>query len=68
MVNEDTQMNLTAIFKNRNGIVEPTCTHFNKWKQVGLPVHKIRRDNAGENIFLKTLANGKYWKLDLTFG
>ena len=60
-------MLFTAFFVTNKCMVEYTCTNFQRWEQVGLPVHKIRCDNAGETVLLEKFENKKYWKLDLTF-
>ena len=43
------------------------CEQFRKWESVGLPVKFVRCANAGENKSVEKAANGRLWKLNLTF-
>ena len=52
-------MKFNVYFDTKNGMVEPTCTRFNKYNQGVLPVHKIICDYAVENVLLEKVANGK---------
>jgi hypothetical protein len=47
--------------------VEPTCEKFHKWQKAGIPLTKVRCDNAGENTNLESRIQSKDWKLDLDF-
>jgi hypothetical protein len=54
MVDERTGMKFLDFFKAKNGMIEPTCAQWNRWKAAGLVVKYVRLDNAGENNALKT--------------
>jgi len=47
IVDERTQMKFSGFFATKNGMVEPTCVQFQKWKDIGKPVKVVRMDNAG---------------------
>ena len=49
IVDEMTQMKWSHFFRTKNGMIEPTCVMFHKWKQAGKQVKFLRMDDAGEN-------------------
>ena len=53
MVDERTGMKWSDFFATKDGMVEPTCVRFQKWKQGGMPVQVVRCDSGGENEKLK---------------
>ena len=65
IVEEKTQMKWSQFYRTKNGMVEPTCAMFNRWKQAGKPVKYLRMDNAGENKALEERLNGAQWKLNV---
>ena len=67
LVEEKTNTKFSAFFKKKNGMIEPTCEQFEKWRQAGMPVKFLRCDNAGENKKLKERADGVDWKLNIQF-
>jgi hypothetical protein len=67
MVDERTGMKFSDFFETKNGMVEPTCVQWNKWKNAGLGVKYVRLDNAGENKKLKERSESSDWKLDIEF-
>lgn len=67
VVDERTKFKTSAFYDTKSGMIEPTCAQFEKNRYEGKPVKFVRCDNAGENIKLEKIANGKGWKLNLTF-
>jgi hypothetical protein len=68
MVHERTQLKFSNFFKMKNGMVEPTCEQFQKWKQNGgKAVTHLRLDNAGENKLLQKRCESSNWKFDIKF-
>ena len=67
MVDERTQLKFSDFYTTKNGMVEPTCEQFYRWKQSGNPVKYVRLDNAGENKLLKKRCQSKDWKLKIEF-
>ena len=67
MVHETSGLKIASFHKAKNGMVEPTCEQINKWKGMGIPVTKIRLDNAGENKLLEKRSQSADWKLNLEF-
>ena len=64
MVDERSGMNISKFFATKDGMVEPTCELFNKWKGAGMPVQHLRMDNAGENKKLEKRLVSSNWKLN----
>ena len=62
-----TGIKFSGFYETKNGMVEPTCQLIDKWKQEGNEVKKIRCDNGGENIGLKSELSGSKWKLNPDF-
>ena len=58
-------LKFSDFFETKDGMVEPTCSKMNQWKQQGKPVKIVQMDNAEENLKLAKAANGKDWKLNL---
>ena len=50
IVDERTQLKFSDFYQTKNGMVEPTCEKFHKWKEAGMPVKIVRMDGAGENM------------------
>ena len=67
IVDEKTQLKFSDFFETKNGMVEPTCELFQKWKAAGIPVRILRMDNAGENKLLEQRCNSADWKFDIKF-
>ena len=51
-------------YDTKNGMIEPTCKRFEKWKN-GHLVKLVRFDNASENTKLENTGNIKAWKVNL---
>ena len=49
MIDQRTEMKWSDFFKTKDGMVEPTCVKFNKWKQAGIPVKIVRCDNGARS-------------------
>jgi hypothetical protein len=47
----------------KNGMVEPTYEHFQKWKQIGKPAPA----HTGENKLIKQWCESSDWKLGITY-
>jgi len=67
MVDERTGMKFSSFYRTKDGMIEPTLEQWNKWKQNGLVVKKVRCNNAGENKKLQERAGSKDWKLNIEF-
>gem|GEM_PF-6951265 len=67
IVDERTQLKVSDFFETKNGMVEPTCELFYKWKEKGMPVKIVRMDGAGENIKLKKRTDSADWKLSIDY-
>jgi hypothetical protein len=67
MVDERTGMKFSDFYATKDGMVEPTCAQWNRWKDAGLAVKFVRLDNAGENKSLQTRAHSASWKLPIEF-
>jgi hypothetical protein len=61
-VDERTQMKFSDFFVSKNGMAEPTCELFQRWKDVGREVRYLRMDNAGENKLLQSRCESANWK------
>ena len=66
-VDERTGTKFSTFHAKKDDIVESVCEQFRKWESAGLPVKFVRCDNAGENKSVEKAANGRLWKLNLTF-
>jgi hypothetical protein len=62
IVDERTQMKFSDFFVSKNGMAEPTCELFQRWKDVGREVRYLRMDNAGENKLLQSRCESVDWK------
>ena len=67
MVDEATQKKISDFYESKNGVVEPTCEQFHRWKLGGNEVKKFRCHDAGENKKLDKMLNSKEWKLNVDF-
>ena len=67
MVEERTQLKFSDFYPTKNGMIEPTCEQFQKWKQSGKQVKYVRLDNAGENKKLQKRCESSDWKLGIKF-
>jgi hypothetical protein len=65
IVDEQSSLKISHFYPTKNGMVEPTCELFHRWKEHNKAVKYLRMDNAGENKTLQLRANSKDWKLDL---
>jgi hypothetical protein len=59
---ERTQMKFSDFFMSKNGMAEPTCELFQRWKDVGREVRYLRMDNAGKNKLLQSCCESADWK------
>ena len=67
MVDEFTSKKFSDFFATKNGMVEPTCERFHRWKTEGKQVAAIRMDNAGEKLLLEKRFSSSAWKLNPKF-
>jgi hypothetical protein len=67
MVDEQTRLKFSNLFQTKNGMVEPTCAQFHRWKQNGKAFSHVRMDGAGENKTLKMRSDSSDWKLNLKY-
>lgn len=67
MVDGRTGLKFSDFFETKNGMVEPTCEEFQKWKSSGCNVNFLRMDNAGEKALLKQRCESKDWKFNIDF-
>ena len=67
IVDESTGLKFSSFYRTKNGMIEPTCVQFQKWKTMGTQLKNVRCDNAGENTALERRANGAQWNLQLEF-
>ena len=67
MVDGRSGLKFSDFFAAKNGMVEPTCEQFQKWKAHGYAVTILRLDNAGENVLLKEQCKSKDWKVGMAF-
>jgi hypothetical protein len=58
MVDERTNLKLSAFYQTKKGMVEPTCEQFYRWKQAGQPVKYVRLDNAGKTRHTRPAQKG----------
>ena len=63
MIDEYSGMKFVKCFRTKDGMVEPTCELFSKWKVKNRPVQYVRMDNAGENVKLEQRLKSSDWKL-----
>jgi hypothetical protein len=64
LVDEATWLMTSNFYESKNGMVEPTCELFHKWKIEGYPVVIVQQDNAGENKLLQSCSDSAAWKLE----
>jgi hypothetical protein len=62
-----TGLNFSDFFETKNGMAEPTCEQFQKWKSNGCNVNFLRMDNAGEHVLLKQRCESKDWKFNVDY-
>jgi hypothetical protein len=65
VVDGRTGLKFGDFYETKNGMVEPTCEQFQKWKSEGHNVNFLRMDNAGENELLKQRCESKDWKFNV---
>jgi hypothetical protein len=58
-------MKWSDFFATKDGMIEPTCTLFQKWKEEKHPVTHLMMDNAGENMKLIERCKSSDWKLGI---
>jgi hypothetical protein len=46
IVDARTKLKFSSFHEKKDGIVEPMCEKFHKWKKDGIPWTKVRCDNA----------------------
>ena len=61
------QLKFVHFFKIKDGMVEPTCELFFRWKHAGHGVEIVHLDNAGENLALQNHCNSISWQLGIEF-
>jgi hypothetical protein len=67
IVTERKQLKFSDFFNTKNGMVEPTCEQFQRWKDAGREVKFVRMDNAGENVKLQKRCKSVAWKFNIKF-
>ena len=67
IVVEAMQLKFVHIFEMKDGMVEPTCELFSRWKRAGHGVEIICLDNAGENSALQNRCKSALWQLGIEF-
>ena len=67
IVVENMQLKFVHFFETKDGMVEPTCELFSRWKRAGYGVDIVRLDNAGENLALQSRSNSATWQLGIEF-
>eukprot|EP00957_Ditylum_brightwellii_P174630 13296866-Ditylum_brightwellii.AAC.1 len=58
-------MKWSELYQHKDSIVDPICSHMYKWKQAGMPVKILSRDNIGDNNSVEKRGNSADWKLNL---
>jgi hypothetical protein len=66
IVDERIQIKFSDFYETKNGMVEPTCQLFQRWKDAGKEVRFLRMDNAGENKSLQQRCESADWKFNIT--
>ncbi len=61
------QLKFVHFFETKDGMVEPTCELFSRWKRAGYGVDIVCLDNAGENLALQSQSNSATWQLGIEF-
>jgi hypothetical protein len=59
-------MKFSNFYETKNGVVEPTCKLFQRWKDAGKAVKFLQTDNAGKNKSLQQHCESTDWKFDIT--
>ena len=67
LVDERTQLKMSDFYETKDGMIEPTCEKFHKWRENRMPVKYLRMDGAGENMKLQQRAESADWKLNLSY-
>ena len=67
MVFEWSGLIVSRIFRQKNDMIQPVCAYLHRMKQQGNMPKTIRMDNAGENVKLQQVAEGRDWKLGLHY-
>jgi hypothetical protein len=67
MLDERTRLKFTNFYQTKNGMVEPTCVQFHKWKLNNMPVKYVQMDGASENKKLKSQSDSSIWKLNIQY-
>ena len=67
LVDEKVQMKMSDFYATKNGMIEPTCEKFQKWKDADMPVRIVRMDGSGENMKLKQRSESSDWKLGIEY-
>ena len=66
-VDEHGGLKFSKFYDTNNGIMEPTCQLFNKWKKQIMPVSEVWYNNGGKNLKLEKIENGNKWNLAIEF-
>jgi hypothetical protein len=67
MVTEREQLKFSDFYDTKNGMVEPTCEQFQRWKDAGKEIRYVMLDNAGENESLQQRCESADWKFKIKF-
>ena len=66
-IDERSGLKMSSFHQNKDDIVEHLATKFVKFIKVGMPVDKVRCDNAGENKSVEKEVNGKKYRMGIDF-
>ena len=67
VIDERSGLKLSLFHKNKDDIVPYLAEIFSRFKYDGMPVLKVRYDNAGENKFTEREVNSRKWRLNIKF-
>ena len=65
IVIEAMQLKFIHLFDTKDGMVEPTCELFSRWKRAGHGVEIVHFDYVGENLALQNHCNSALWQLGI---
>ena len=67
VVDERRGAKISSFHNQKDGIVGYLATKFLKCRNTGIPVLRVRCDNAGENRSVEKTINGRKWRLGIEF-
>lgn len=67
LVDAASGMKFSSFWRTKKDFIEPTCELMNRWLERGIPLSKIRCDNAGENKLWEQRCKSADWKLPVDF-